>query len=141
MIVLFCFGKMIGERGNAINLLAAAALIVLVINPTDLFSIGPQLSFLAVTTLILGHKWIFGEPETDPLKRLIANTRPWPVRMLTGFGRSVKTAVLVSAVIWLVGLPLVANRFHLISYSSLVCLLYTSPSPRDLSTSRMPSSA
>ena len=120
LIVLFCFGKMIGERGNAINLLAAAALIVLVINPTDLFSIGPQLSFLAVTTLILGHKWIFGEPETDPLKRLIANTRPWPVRMLTGFGRSVKTAVLVSAVIWLVGLPLVANRFHLISYSSLV---------------------
>ena len=120
LIVLFCFGKMIGERGNAINLLAAAALIVLVINPTDLFSIGPQLSFLAVTTLVMGHRWIFGEPETDPLKRLIANTRPWPVRMLTGFGRSVKTAVLVSAVIWLVGLPLVANRFHLISYSSLV---------------------
>ena len=105
LIVLFCFGKMIGERGNAINLLAAAALIVLVINPTDLFSIGPQLSFLAVTTLVLGHRWIFGEPETDPLKRLIASTRPWPVRMLTGVGRSVKTAVLVSAVIWLVALP------------------------------------
>ena len=120
LIVLFCFGKMIGERGNAINLLATAALIVLVINPTDLFSIGPQLSFLAVTTLVLGHRWIFGQPETDPLKRLITNTRPWPVRMLTGFGRSVRTAVLVSAVIWLVGLPLVANRFHVISYSSLV---------------------
>eukprot|EP00831_Metopus_contortus_P073300 TRINITY_DN66854_c0_g1_i1.p1 TRINITY_DN66854_c0_g1~~TRINITY_DN66854_c0_g1_i1.p1 ORF type:complete len:104 (+),score=9.30 TRINITY_DN66854_c0_g1_i1:421-732(+) len=26
-------------------------------------------------------------------------------------------------------------------YSALICLLYTSPSPRDLSTSRMPSSA
>ena len=26
-------------------------------------------------------------------------------------------------------------------YSSNICLLYTSPSPRDLSTSRMPSSA
>ena len=25
--------------------------------------------------------------------------------------------------------------------SSIICLLYTSPSPRDLSTSRMPSSA
>ena len=69
LIVLFCFGKMIGERGNAINLLSAAALIVLALNPTDLFSIGPQLSFLAVTTLILGHQWIFGVPETDPLKR------------------------------------------------------------------------
>ena len=119
LIVLFCFGKMIGERGNAINLLSAAALIVLAINPTDLFSIGPQLSFLAVTTLILGRQWIFGVPETDSLKRLITNTRPWPVRLMTGFGRSMKTAVLVSAVIWLVALPLVANRFHLISYSSL----------------------
>ena len=120
LIVLFCFGKMIGERGNAINLLSAAALIVLAINPTDLFSIGPQLSFLAVTTLILGHEWIFGVPETDPLKRLIMNTRPWPVRMLTGGSRAVRTAVLVSAVIWLIALPLVANRFHLISYVSLL---------------------
>ena len=120
LIVLFCFGKMIGERGNAINLLSAAALIVLAINPTDLFSIGPQLSFLAVTTLILGHEWIFGVPETDPLKRLIANTRPWSVRLLVGGSRSVQTAVLVSAVIWLIALPLVANRFHLISYVSLL---------------------
>ncbi|MDB2686476.1 ComEC/Rec2 family competence protein [Mariniblastus sp.] len=120
LIVLFCLGKMIGERGNAINLLSAAALIVLAINPTDLFSIGPQLSFLAVTTLILGHEWIFGVAETDPLKRLIANTRPWPVRLLTSGGRAVKVAVSVSAVIWLVALPLVANRFHVISYASLV---------------------
>ena len=120
LIVLFCFGKMIGERGTAINLLSTAALIVLAINPTDLFSIGPQLSFLAVTTLILGHQWIFGVPETDPLKRLIANTRPWTTRVLTGCGRSVKTAVFVSAIIWLVALPLVANRFHVVSYASLV---------------------
>ena len=27
------------------------------------------------------------------------------------------------------------------THSALICLLYTSPSPRDLSTSRMPSSA
>ena len=120
LIVLFCFGKMIGERGNAINLLSAAALIVLALNPTDLFSIGPQLSFLAVTTLILGHEWIFGVPETDPLKRLITNTRPWPVRLLTGGSQAVKSAVLVSAVIWIVAAPLVANRFHLVSYVSLL---------------------
>jgi len=111
---------MIGERSNAINLLSAAALIVLAINPTDLFSIGPQLSFLAVTTLIMGHEWIFGVSETDPLKRLILNTRPWPVRLLTGGSRAVKSVVCVSAVIWLVALPLVANRFHLISYVSLL---------------------
>ena len=35
--------------------------------------------------------------------------------------------------------PLTAALYT--SRSNLVCLLYTSPSPRDLSTSRMPSSA
>ena len=34
-----------------------------------------------------------------------------------------------------------ADNFILLEADSKVCLLYTSPSPRDLSTSRMPSSA
>ena len=34
-----------------------------------------------------------------------------------------------------------ANGWHVSSKSEYPCLLYTSPSPRDLSTSRMPSSA
>ena len=33
------------------------------------------------------------------------------------------------------------NQLSLAKYNSYICLLYTSPSPRDLSTSRMPSSA
>ena len=35
----------------------------------------------------------------------------------------------------------IANRFNASQDQYTVCLLYTSPSPRDLSTSRMPSSA
>ena len=38
-----------------------------------------------------------------------------------------------------IGLSIIANL--LATYLYPVCLLYTSPSPRDLSTSRMPSSA
>ena len=38
------------------------------------------------------------------------------------------------------GLPLESKRFNW-GFKSEPCLLYTSPSPRDLSTSRMPSSA
>ena len=37
---------------------------------------------------------------------------------------------------------LVKNRFYVLAHTQMpACLLYTSPSPRDLSTSRMPSSA
>ena len=34
-----------------------------------------------------------------------------------------------------------SGSVHAIDYDTKACLLYTSPSPRDLSTSRMPSSA
>ena len=54
----------------------------------------------------------------------------------------------VSAVVWrldYVGIAglIVASFFPVVYYSFMCmpCLLYTSPSPRDLSTSRMPSSA
>ena len=33
------------------------------------------------------------------------------------------------------------HQDHILDAESIACLLYTSPSPRDLSTSRMPSSA
>ena len=40
-------------------------------------------------------------------------------------------------------MPDIHKRFHMVKETGLFdyCLLYTSPSPRDLSTSRMPSSA
>ena len=51
---------------------------------------------------------------------------------------------------WLVGYRMIIGAAFVLTYSRLIghrlpplkdCLLYTSPSPRDLSTSRMPSSA
>ena len=45
----------------------------------------------------------------------------------------------ISVVPWSGGTGLVGGQIALDKFS--VCLLYTSPSPRDLSTSRMPSSA
>ena len=47
----------------------------------------------------------------------------------------------ILSVIWLVGLAIMLI-YGIISYSTLyICLLYTSPSPRDRTRSRMPSSA
>ena len=39
------------------------------------------------------------------------------------------------------GIGFLDHMLEQLSKHSLICLLYTSPSPRDLSTSRMPSSA
>ena len=55
--ILLCVAAWTGRRGVAFNSLAAAALIVLAINPADLFRPGPQLSFLAVITLVWIGQW------------------------------------------------------------------------------------
>ncbi|MFT5302620.1 MAG: competence protein ComEC, partial [Mariniblastus sp.] len=115
LIVLFCLGRLKGERHFSFNLLAVAGGIVLLINPSDLFGLGPQLSFLAVAALTFGRDWVFWPPSRDPVKRLIAGTRPWPVRYLHWAGRQTRTAFLVSGLIWGVAMPLVAYRFHLVA--------------------------
>ena len=120
LIVLYCIGRLMGESSYTFNLLAIAGLIVLVINPLDLFNLGAQLSFLAVGTLNFGKDWVFWPPPTDPIARLIASTRPWPIRILNSIGRQIRTAILVSVLIWCVSMPLVALRFHLVAPVALI---------------------
>ncbi len=120
LIVVFSLGRLFGQRGYGFNLLALAAIIVLVFNPRDLFNLGAQLSFLAVGTLISAQVWIFPPPSCDPLQRLIANTRPWPIKVLRGIGRAVRTAYLASIFIWLAAMPLVAYHFHVVAPVGMV---------------------
>ena len=120
LVVLICAGRLLGQKAFSMNLLAAAAVMILMLNPCDLFGVGPQLSFLAVATLAVGARWIYLRPSDDPLDRLIARTRPDWVRRVNWLGRQMRTAILVSVAIWLVALPLVAHHFHVVSLAGLV---------------------
>jgi competence protein ComEC len=51
--IFLTVGKLFNKSPNSINLTAAAAIILLIINPQDLFSIGFQLSFSAVFIILL----------------------------------------------------------------------------------------
>lgn len=118
LICLYCASRLIGQSGFSLNSLAVAALVVLALNPTDLFNTGAQLSFLAVASMIAAEAYRNALP--DPLDQLILATRSWPVRMLL-WGRSkVVDAFWISAVIWLLAAPLVAMRFQLISAVGLL---------------------
>jgi len=120
LIVLFCVGRLLGERNFSFNLLAIAGVIVLLLNPSDLFGLGPQLSFLAVATLTFGRDWIYWAPSRDPIQRLISSTRPWHVRCVYWMGRQSRTAILVSCLIWIVAMPLVAYQIHLVAPIALL---------------------
>ncbi|MFN9880765.1 MAG: ComEC/Rec2 family competence protein [Planctomycetota bacterium] len=113
LICLFCASRLTGQNGFSLNLLAVAGLVVLFLNPTDLFNVGAQLSFLAVASMIAAET--YRAPSPAPLDQLILATRSWPVRMLTWLRGEVVDAFWVSAVIWLLAAPLVAAQFRLVS--------------------------
>ncbi len=120
LVLLICAALYLGRPALQFNLLAAAALVVLAMNPVDLFRVGPQLSFLAMATLAWLGPRLGRRRQTDPLARLIAATRPWPVRLTRRLGRDFYQATAISAAIWLVAAPLVLAQFQLLSPAALV---------------------
>ena len=119
LVTVFCFAQLLGRQAIAFNTLAAAALLVLLINPVELFRPGTQLSFLAVATLIaIGQSWLTKpNSATDALVLQALPARNQLVYLLVKF---IWQATLVSFVVWIVVQPLVAARFNLISPSAIV---------------------
>jgi competence protein ComEC len=115
LIVVFCLARWSGRKRSPWQILAAAALVVLAINPTTLFHAGAQFSFLAVAMLALFRDRLVIRPPADPLDRLIEETRPLPVRAGKHSMRLAGRIFLTGAVIWLAALPLVWLRYHLLS--------------------------
>jgi competence protein ComEC len=115
LVVIACGALWTGRSAIGFNSLAGAALVVLVINPATLFMAGPQLSFLAVGTMIAFQSWLVPERIVDPLDRLVATTRPWPMRLAKRGSGALWRVWLTGALIWIIGLPLVWRQWNLIS--------------------------
>ncbi len=117
LAVLGCVAIWTGRRGVAYNSLFAAALIVVAINPNDLFRAGPQLSFLAVAALIWASKWSWLRriETSDRLSQLEAETQPWYARLGAWVKDWTIGLLLTSVAVWVVTLPLVLYTFHIVS--------------------------
>ena len=115
LVVVFCAATCLGRPRLDFNSLAAAGLAILAWNPTHLFGTGAQLSFLSVAGLMwFAPYWFATSPEEERLRRLIWESRDWPDRLLWLCLRSLRSLTLVSAVLWMLNLPLVTARFHLL---------------------------
>lgn len=116
LVLVTCLSVYLGRRPLAFNSLAAAALVVLARNPADLFRTGPQLSFLAVAGLAwFAPQWLASASRKDGLERMVAESRGWPARVVWLIGRGLRRLAVVSVIIWLLALPLVMARFHLLT--------------------------
>jgi competence protein ComEC len=93
---------------------ALAWIVVALINPTDLFTAGCQLTFLSVAILYWGVSlWFRHEP--DPLAQLVEESRPFWQRILFRLGRFIAFNYAVTLAVFLAIAPLVAFHNHLIS--------------------------
>jgi competence protein ComEC len=126
MVLVACLAMVLARRPLGYNTLAAAGLVVLVLNPTELFQAGTQLSFLSVGVLVYVADVRLGRRELDPLERLIARTRPWPQRVARRAFHEFWVGTLAATLIWLVIAPLVMGRFHLISPSAVLLAPFVS---------------
>ncbi len=120
MAALLLLAAPLGRVGDRKNLFFAAGLILLAHNPTNLFDVGFQLSFLAVAALVWVSpivegvlRGLFSRKDDDVKTKKIA-TNP-----LNSFGRRIiREAGLViigTTAVTLVTAPIVAYYFHYIS--------------------------
>ena len=117
MAALFALGYGSGRLVRGMDLLALAALVVLIWRPTDLFDAGFQLSFCAVAGLILFTRpvgqWIRREPGVGPTR--------WP------WTRPAVDYLAVNLVAFAVVLPLVARHFQIITPWAIVLSMLALP--------------
>ena len=97
LIVATCGAIYFGRRRVGFNVLALAGLIVLTMNPVDLFNIGPQLSFLCVAGLMaMASSWFGTMPSPD-----ILNTTQPPTKLPSAIEKLSVGRTLVRLARWL----------------------------------------
>lgn len=121
LILTYCTGTALGRPALGLNAWAMALLVVVGLNPADLFRTGPQLSFLSV----LAMSWAASafrlyRDRQDVLPKLAWGAQPWPRRALGTLGLWLEQMTLMALAVWVATVPLVLARFHLLSPAALV---------------------
>lgn len=120
LVQAMCLSWWLRRRLTPLNSLALAALCVWARAPSDLFQVGPQLSFLAVLVLcVLRRPDRDGLPD-DPLDRLLARQAPWYWRLVSRTFHHLRWSIGTSVAVWYFTSPLVLQHFHLIALATVV---------------------
>lgn len=115
MVVLVCGAIILRRRVHTANCLALAWLVILALNPTDVFDLGCQLSFLSVFTLIYGVGIWVAPRRLTPLEQLIDSTRPAWWRLGRSLLRAVGVAYFVNFVLFLANTPILIAQQNVVS--------------------------
>jgi competence protein ComEC len=117
MLTVVIIGWALRRPSELINSLFAAALIILLWEPRQLFQAGFQLSFFVVLCIILILPLLrgLGQRLTAPDPLLPEELRPRWQRILRGPARFVEDLSVTSLAAWIGSLPLVAYYFNIVT--------------------------
>jgi competence protein ComEC len=129
LVCLFASAGLLYRRPSLANGLAIAAIVILLWNPTDLFDVGAQLSFLGVLAVAWATRAIVGIQRRRSVRSTL---RRYARPTVLASTRSVLwnftwEAALVSLAAALFTTPLIAARFHMVSPISVVVNLVLAP--------------
>ncbi len=117
--IVFSLAFMSRHPSHPINLLSFAAIIILLLNPIELFNAGFQLSFLVVIGLIYFtapiQKFLLREPKTS-LDRVrlhyASKRRPFALKVILKLYKYIIILLTISFIAWCTGFPLSAFHFN-----------------------------
>ena len=115
MAALFLAGRLLDRQTDSVNILAVAAIVILLIWPSALFDLSFQLSFLATYAIITGYPRM-----KELLPERISRSEKWWARWL-------RDGLLVSVAAQIGALPVVAGTFYQVSWMSAVANLFIGP--------------
>jgi competence protein ComEC len=119
-VAVTCLGVVLRRSALPANNFALAWLVVIALNPTDVFGMGCQLAFTQVAILVWGlARWLDARPD-DPVEKMIDETRTVAERVARGVARNVGRMYAITAILTLAAIPLVAARHHLASFAGFV---------------------
>ena len=115
MAGLFLVGRQMDRQTDTVNILAVAAIVILLLWPSALFDLSFQLSFLATYAIITGYPRL-----KELLPERLSRSEKWWARWL-------RDGLLVSVAAQLGTLPVVAGTFNQVSWMSAVANLFIGP--------------
>ncbi|HED04077.1 MAG TPA: ComEC family competence protein [Candidatus Fraserbacteria bacterium] len=136
LFVFIALGAVLAERGiilrrwaDPLQGLAAAALLMLIMNPKALFDVGFQLSFAATTGILLALRWALPRWQrcAPQLKERWGTSESLLKRLLFKLGEALLFSLLVSTAAQLAVAPFLAYQFHRIYLASFLINLAIVP--------------
>jgi competence protein ComEC len=118
LIIAFTSGRLLGFHPRLFNLLALAALMLLIQSPYHLENVGVQLSFLAVATIGVFNRDLL-TPRRSALQSLIEESLPKWRQWMLALSRKSLAGLKLSFWIGLLTCPLIWHHFHVVSVVSV----------------------